>query len=221
MAHFWNFGGWLYSSIPSKKATFHRWRILCRLNLLQAPSDGRSSLTPLPILDKKLLLLAVDRLTRINLPGSWFPQAMPPILSHATRYFLDQCEHTQLGDGHKATKSINRCTGEHWATQPYFLIEAFFNQSIVSIGMIPVWIMVAFILLCVIIRCKNTKCCFQNHFIILAVSDNFQVAQAKNKASSRPYRLAIHRECSSGISLFWIIWRIIACSDAFIWSNVI
>ena len=38
MANFWNFGGWLYSSIPSKKATFHRWGIFCRLNLLQDPS---------------------------------------------------------------------------------------------------------------------------------------------------------------------------------------
>ena len=46
MAHFWNFGGWLYSSIPSKKATFHRWRIFCRLNLLQAPSG---KIDPLPL----------------------------------------------------------------------------------------------------------------------------------------------------------------------------
>ena len=37
MANFWNFGGWMYSSIPSKKATFHRWGIFCRLNLLKAP----------------------------------------------------------------------------------------------------------------------------------------------------------------------------------------
>ena len=39
MANFWNFGGWMYPSIPSKKATFHRWRIFCRLNLLLFPCD--------------------------------------------------------------------------------------------------------------------------------------------------------------------------------------
>ena len=27
----------MYPSIPSKKATFHRWRIFCRLNLLLFP----------------------------------------------------------------------------------------------------------------------------------------------------------------------------------------
>ena len=40
MANFWNFGGWMYSSIPSQKATFHRWGIFFRLNLLKAPCGG-------------------------------------------------------------------------------------------------------------------------------------------------------------------------------------
>ena len=61
MANFWNFGGWMYSSIPSQKATFHRWGIFFRLNLLKAPCVRHTlfSLLLWNILSKQLRLFFV------------------------------------------------------------------------------------------------------------------------------------------------------------------